>query len=272
MDKHRRISFFSSSKGKCSVSANMCLLATYLSTIKEKKVLVISLNSDDSCFDELYFGTGEAGKNCALLNNIGLIGLKRICEIRSIDSELVEKYAVKINKLLYILPGYEKDMQNQFIDSVLKAADEVYEYILIDFSGYENNDKFESLFSFVCISQEENVIKNGLDIFNTGDRRKKAFIVGRYDSKSVYNVSNIRKIMKSLIKENKEKSKGEELKSEICAEHIFPISYETSIFDYISSCNTEGLSKHFLLINSEKKKKSKVLSELEALTDYMEEE
>ncbi|MCX8075315.1 MAG: hypothetical protein N2749_07015 [Clostridia bacterium] len=183
-------------------------VATMMGISHKASCLIMNGHFNSRKIETSYTPYYELKESGALENsNIGIGALIRLVVSNKLTADVIKNYAKPVLKerldVLYGMSGKDKDQHAQMHDSlqyITRKADEVYDIVFIDLPKASNEQYIKDILNdadiVVCIVNQDvlkldeffDLIANEEELKN----KSKIYVVGDYESKSKYNVVNIK--------------------------------------------------------------------------------
>lgn len=229
-----KITFWSPVHGQAKTTSNMIAIAIFSTILYEQNNMIMQTNFNFNNLEIPLVGTHTKVVGEYFNGDIGLDALSRSIKSEPLNKEVIHNCSISmLNQGLNLLPGTTKSNREYYEDklipvlpSIINSIEQNYDMVFIDTNSGLSDEITKRVIQVsdivvVNLCQNKAVLddyfkENPFEEFSN----KLFYLLGNYDKKSKYSVTNIKRIYKSFIKNN-----------------IAVIPYNTKYMDSISSGN-----------------------------------
>lgn len=229
-----KITFWSPVHGQAKTTSNMIAIAIFSTILYEQNNMIMQTNFNFNNLELPLVGTHTKVVGEYFNGDIGIDALSRSIKSEPLNKEVIHNCSISmLNQGLNLLPGTTKLNREHYEDKlipvlpgILRSIEENYDIIFIDTNSGMSDEITKRVIQMsdivvVNLCQSKAVLE---EYFNNNPfeeiNNKLFYLLGNYDKKSKYSVTNIKRIYKNFIKNN-----------------IAVIPYYTKYMDSISSGN-----------------------------------
>lgn len=203
-----RIIFWSPERGMSGSTHAAIAVSTLMGITHKTTCLLMQTNFGSKKVESSFTPYDELKASGAFENsNIGVNALIRLVTSNKLDSSAIQNYAKPVLKgrldILYGVNSRDKEGYLQLVNNlpyITRKADEVYELVFVDIPKTTGAEYLRNALSdseiVVCVVNQDSVkLENFFERINSIPEikdKQKIIVIGDYDSKSKYNVKNIR--------------------------------------------------------------------------------
>lgn len=197
-----KILFWSPVHGQTATTSNLLTIAITSAINSNKKNLITQSHYSLNNLEKPIIGT-SATEISELFSDIGVDALSRYLKTGELDKETIEGCCISLlNKNLNILPGTTKSneeiFENEMVKTlpyILKAAENYHDIVFVDTNAGNKNKITNVLLDeadliVVNLSQNAMIIDDYIQNYDI-DENKTFFLIGNYNYRSRYNITNL---------------------------------------------------------------------------------
>lgn len=251
-----KITFWSPIHGQAKTTSNMIAIAIFSTILYEQNNMIMQTNFNFNNLELPLVGTHTKVVGEYFNGDIGIDALSRSIKSEPLNKEVIHNCSISmLNQGLNLLPGTTKLNREHYEDKlipvlpgILRSIEENYDIIFIDTNSGMSDEITKRVIQMsdivvVNLCQSKAVLE---EYFNNNPfeeiNNKLFYLLGNYDKKSKYSVTNIKRIYKNFIKNN-----------------IAVIPYYTKYMDSISSGNAISFMES--CIDNDKTEENKFFTE-----------
>ncbi len=196
------VAFYAPMHGQCAVSSNTLSIASVMALLYDVKILILQSHFDMNNMEALVVRKPKTIDDMDILDDYGMDSLIRNMNLEQINKKMIENSCYSfVNDRIHLLPGtkevnremFEYSMDKTIVD-VMEEANKHYDYVFIDVNSGRNQitEKILTYSDMVAVnlSQNPQVIDHFFER-NTIDLKKVIYLLGNYDRRSRFTVTNI---------------------------------------------------------------------------------
>jgi MinD-like ATPase involved in chromosome partitioning or flagellar assembly len=235
MENIMKITFWSPVHGQTKTTSNMIAIAIYSTILLEQNIMIMQSNFNLNNLEIPLVGTHTKVVGEYFNGDIGLDALARSIKSEPLNKEVIHNCSISmLNQGLNLLPGTTKLNREHYEDklipvlpSIIHSIEQHYDMVFIDTNSGMCDEITKRVIQMsdiivVNLCQSKAVLEEYFAENPLRELENKIFyLLGSYDKKSMYSVTNIKRIYKNYLKNN-----------------IAVIPYNTKYMDSISSGKT----------------------------------
>lgn len=210
-----KITFWSPLHGQTATTSNMLAISLFTGMQFRKKTLITHTHFNFNNLEAPLVDINSKSKNAeSYFQGVGIDALLRNFKATEPDKEMLENCCISFpNTNINLLPGTVKNIKEAYENEMEMLAPTLFEKIepfidvmFLDVSS-GNNQLSKKLIdvsdlTVVNLSQNMSVLDNYFSTYNSFIQGKVFYLFGNYESRSKYNVSNIRRKYKQISSKN----------------------------------------------------------------------
>lgn len=208
------VTFWGTGKEQSGRTMAVVAVATNMAIERNKRILVVSASFNNETLKKCYWSETIEKKNSIFrpVNGVeldtGIEGLTKIIQSKKVSPELITDYTKVVFKdRLEVLLGFEsKNLYSpenaaKIYKEIVNIAEKYYDMVIVDLDNEVAEEGANEILTrsdiIVAMTTQKvsSIIHMKEEIINLGVSEKTILSVGRYDTKSKYNIKNLGRIL-----------------------------------------------------------------------------
>lgn len=208
------VTFWGTGKEQSGRTMAVAAVATNMAIERNKRILVVSASFNNETLKKCYWSETIEKKNSIFrpVNGVeldtGIEGLTKIIQSKKVSPELITDYTKVVFKdRLEVLLGFEsKNLYSpenaaKIYKEIVNIAEKYYDMVIVDLdnevaeAGANEILTRSDIIVAMTTQKVSSIIHMKEEIINLGVSEKTILSVGRYDTKSKYNIKNLGRIL-----------------------------------------------------------------------------
>jgi len=208
------VTFWGTGKEQSGRTMAVAAVATNMAIERNKRILVVSASFNNETLKKCYWSETVEKKNSIFrpVNGVeldtGIEGLTKIIQSKKVSPELITDYTKVVFKdRLEVLLGFEsKNLYSpenaaKIYKEIVNIAEKYYDMVIVDLDNEVAEEGANEILTrsdiIVAMTTQKvsSIIHMKEEIINLGVSEKTILSVGRYDTKSKYNIKNLGRIL-----------------------------------------------------------------------------